>query len=638
MIQWHYVTSAEFKLGEKVETDLYFLKDTREIYRGSVPFNESVIMYTELPVESIATNRLYIDSTTLEGKIHDGSSWKTVIRPIADTVDPQGENPVSAKAVAAYVAAELANVSASSDVVSTLSWDSVEHILTVTKGDASEETITFDGLGVSLSYVSTTGELQLLDSNGAKIGNPINLPLEKFVYSGEYNAETKQIILYFDAEKTNSVTIDASALIDVYTGSDTGSASVSVSASNVITATVKVSSDGGNQVVLKSDGIYVSAPDLSSKMDLVDSPVDGHILTVDSTGQAVDSGKTFDDLATAPAIFQGSSLEEATSGQQPKKGDFAVVTKVINGEKVERTAYHYDGENWVAFDGNYSAENVYWPKDLVTTVAVGNITLENGQATVPVGGKNLIDWWNAIFMKEKNPKITQPSVSVSMPQAKTYEVGTTVTPSFSATLKPGNYEFGPATGITATSWAVTDTASHSAETNTGSFDAFQVEDGTNYRITAAAQYGDGAIPNTNVPGNTYDAGQIKAGSKSGNSGAITGFRAGFYGVLSSKDGAIDSALVRSLSNKTNAAPAQNNTWTINLTAGTQRVVFAYPATLRDVSSVKDVNGMNAEIKTAFKMQTVDVEGAEGYTAASYKVYVYDLAEAIVTPNSYTVTI
>ena len=637
MIQWHYVTSAEFKLGEKVETDLYFLKDTREIYRGSVPFNESVIMYTELPVESIATNRLYIDSTTLEGKIHNGSSWKTVIRPIADTVDPQGENPVSAKAVAAYVAAELANVSASSDAVSTLSWDSVEHILTVTKGDASEETITFDGLGVSLSYVSATGELQLLDSNGAKIGDPINLPLEKFVYSGEYNAETEQIILYFDAEKTNSVTIDASALVDVYTGGDTGSASVSVSAGNVITATVKVSAEGGNQVVLKSDGIYVSAPDLSSKMDLVDSPVDGHILTVDSTGQAVDSGKTFDDLATAPAIFQGSSLEEATSGQQPKKGDLAVVSKVINGEKVEKTAYHYDGENWVAFDGNYSAENVYWPDDLITTVAVGNIALNNGQATVPVAGKNLVEWWNAIFLKEKNPTITQPSVSVSMPQAKAYEVGTTVTPSFSATLNPGNYQYGPATGITASSWAISDTADHSADTNTGSFDAFQVEDGTNYRITAVAQYGDGAIPKTNT-GNDYASGQIKAGSKTGNSGYITGFRAGFYGVLSTKDGAIDSALVRSLGNKTSAAPAQNNTWSINLTAGTQRVVFAYPATLRDVSSVKDVNGMNAEIKTAFTKYDVDVEGAEGYTAASYKVYVYDLAEAITTPNTFTVTI
>lgn len=46
---------------------------------------------------------------------------------------------------------------------------------------------------------------------------------------------------------------------------------------------------------------------------------------------------------------------------------------------------------------------------------------------------------------------------------------------------------------------------------------------------------------------------------------------------------------------------------------------AYPATLRDVSSVQDVNGMNAEVKTAFTKTVVSVEGANGYQAIDYNM-------------------
>ena len=64
----------------------------------------------------------------------------------------------------------------------------------------------------------------------------------------------------------------------------------------------------------------------------------------------------------------------------------------------------------------------------------------------------------------------------------------------------------------------------------------------------------------------------------------------------------------------------------------------YPATLRDVSSVQDVNGMNAEVKTAFTKTVVSVEGANGYQAIDYKVYVMDMANANDTANTYKVTI
>lgn len=69
-----------------------------------------------------------------------------------------------------------------------------------------------------------------------------------------------------------------------------------------------------------------------------------------------------------------------------------------------------------------------------------------------------------------------------------------------------------------------------------------------------------------------------------------------------------------------------------------RVVFAYPSTLHDVTSVKDSNGLNAEIKSAFTKSTVNVEGANGYTAEEYKVYMTDFADPVKKANTYNVTI
>lgn len=319
-----------------------------------------------------------------------------------------------------------------------------------------------------------------------------------------------------------------------------------------------------------------------------------------------------------------------------QSGDIVIIKRVIANEKYEYTAYVYNGISWCAMDGNYNAENVYFNKDLVTTSAVGNITLTNGQATIAAAGKNLKQVFDTIFVKEKNPSVTQPSVSVSLAGAGAKEVGTKVTPSYTATFNAGKYEFGPATGCSITSWSVTDT--NNAEplnTATGSFAEITVADDTNYKVTATGNFSEGAIPVTNV-GNEYASGKIVASSKSATSSAITGYRNSFYGTLTEK-GELTSDIIRSLG-KSNKALTNGSTFDITIPVGATRVVFAYPATLRDVSSVKDVNGMNAEISGAFRKSNLSVEGLNNFQGIDYKVYVTDFAEAVATANTYKVTI
>lgn len=336
-----------------------------------------------------------------------------------------------------------------------------------------------------------------------------------------------------------------------------------------------------------------------------------------------------DDIAAITRVVGENALFE---------GDMAIVKSAI-GEAITYTAYVYNDSKWQAMNGNYNANNVYFDKDLFTTTEIGYITLQNGSAHIPSTGKNLTDTWEQIFVKEQNPIVTQPAVSFTTVTTGSFEVGTSVTPSYDAKMSTGSYSYGPATGLTAKSWNVNlrkgDKAVQNKTTAKDKFTAIVLADGDSYTINAEASYDDGAIPVTNK-GKAYAAGQIKAGKVSKTSGTITCYRNTFYGTTANKD-SLDSPTIRGL-NKTGKALKANDSVTITLPVGAVRVVFAYPATLRDITSVKDINGLNAEIVSAFKKETITVAGAGNDAGISYKVFTTEFAAPLESTNSYKVTI
>lgn len=327
---------------------------------------------------------------------------------------------------------------------------------------------------------------------------------------------------------------------------------------------------------------------------------------------------------------------KAEAGHTANKGDMFIMKRLIAEGKYSYTGYVYDGTNLVAMDGNYSAENVYFDKDLTYTTAVGTLKPgASGSGTLSAAGKSVNEVLSAILAEEANPTITQPSVSISSTTAKGYEVGSTVIPAYNATFNEGKYSYDSSTGVSVTSWAIKDSDNNTAETASGNMPQLVVTDTTNYTITATANYGAGNIPKTNL-GNDYAAGQIKAGSKSATSGKITGYRNTFYGTTTDK-AALDSDAIRALT-KSGKALANGNKFTITIPVGAVRVVFAYPATLRDVNSVTDTNGLGAEVKSAFTMQKMTVKGAGSDAGIDYKVYTTEFAGPVETANTYNVTI
>lgn len=80
MISWYSVTSAEYKAAsasEKTDDKIFYLTDTQQIYRGTKNYTENVVMYTTIPT-SPATGKLYINSSTKECRVWDGTKWNII--------------------------------------------------------------------------------------------------------------------------------------------------------------------------------------------------------------------------------------------------------------------------------------------------------------------------------------------------------------------------------------------------------------------------------------------------------------------------------------------------------------------------------------------------------------------------------
>lgn len=287
------------------------------------------------------------------------------------------------------------------------------------------------------------------------------------------------------------------------------------------------------------------------------------------------------------------------------------------------------------------SSQVIMDKNFVFTQPMGTVTQKkiddgNGSYTYQVGeNTNFDDWFAGLSAEAVDPTVIQPSVSIALTGAGAKEVGTEFTPSYKVTFNAGTYQYGPATGITAT-YAVSDTDSHTATTATGSFDKFTVTDTTNYKVSVTATHTEGAVPNNNLT-QPAPKKKIAAGSKSANSSTVTGYRNSFWGGVKSKEGTPDSAAIRALAGKKNSTIAAGNTGDAQENVGDMRVIIAVPAP-RTISSIKDTNGLNAEAFSAFTHTTVNVEGLNGYEAKAYNVYYKDNAAACDKANKWHFTV
>lgn len=336
---------------------------------------------------------------------------------------------------------------------------------------------------------------------------------------------------------------------------------------------------------------------------------------------------------TATAAQTDEQVLATITADELHDGDTAVVKRDIAGGKVSYTAYVYDNGAWKAMDGNYSANNVYFDKDLTYTANIGVKTVpSSGSGTIAAEGKNVTEVLASILALEKNPTTTQPTLTLGSNNIGAKEVGTKITINYEFSFTAGSYTYGPATGVTWSGFSATFNGQE-LTTARGRFNEIQVTDSTNLSIVGKATHSAGAVPKTNI-GNDYAAGKITEKQLTANKGTLTGYRNWFYGYKNAA-GVLDvtnltSANIRALTAQNGSFPG-----TIS-TNGMQQMFFAIPKGRKNKVTVS--NATNGAPQTVTKVTDIMVEGANGYDAIAYDVWYVSNAAADSGAGSYKIVV
>lgn len=397
--------------------------------------------------------------------------------------------------------------------------------------------------------------------------------------------------------------------------------------------------------------------------------IDGSVELLDDTTVSLEGYITEDDLAEAlngvggGAVFTATKTDLAASDEsiisayfsgvgatvELKAGDMFVVVTTVDEVTYEVSTYRYDGENWVSITGNVDADKVILQDNITMAgnyTQFGNLTKNaDGTATLNSKGKSVLGVLTEILSKRLQPGTpTQPSISgFNLSGAKAVEAGTSLASAAytAGNLNPGSYQYGPETGVTASNWVVqritdggteqiasVDAASLSAGSDNNGGNGFIIGDQGGENVVASLKYkaiathGAGVTANDNLGSASDPAVNIASGTKEKTTGAYTPYRNYFYGATTEKP-TVDSAYIRGLT-KSNKAYAAG-TLTINVPAGAQRVVIACIAGKTGVTKVINETAMNADVTGTFTQSSVNVEGAEGYTAVAYNVWMFEPA-------------
>ena len=320
-----------------------------------------------------------------------------------------------------------------------------------------------------------------------------------------------------------------------------------------------------------------------------------------------------------------AAITTALKGATPNSHDAVVIKEAVIAadkltegveQKYQYTAYRYNGNSWVAFDGNYSAENVFFTEDFTFTKAIGTVTIpSSGSKVVSAAGKNLKEFFAGIFAADEYPSTPSTSASITSTNIGAKEVGTNIAVAYAFSTSAGAYKYGPANGVTWSNYSAT----FNGETKTassGTFTSVQVTDATNLKITGSCKNSQGAMPKTNI-GNDYPNARIAEKTWTGlEKGTLTGYRAWFCGY---KDGdnalvdatAITGAQVRTLGN------SANGSWNSSMNVSKMKqMFFAAPAGKGYKPSVKDHS--TTAPQTVLGPITVYVPGANNYMSEAEK--------------------
>jgi len=128
---------------------------------------------------------------------------------------------------------------------------------------ADSTTVTVPGVVTTPTWDATSRVLTLPVSNGEAV--EVNIGKDIFLDpagNSHYDTTTQEIVLVLNDDQHTEIRVPVGALIDVYTGGETSTASAAVSTSNVITVDVKLDQHSGNAISIAPDTGSAAGGDL----------------------------------------------------------------------------------------------------------------------------------------------------------------------------------------------------------------------------------------------------------------------------------------------------------------------------------------------------------------------------------------
>ena len=252
--RYHFLfgTSTEYTAlqtaGKIDENDLYFVTDNKQLYVGNDLYTGQVTFVIDFP-ENPSQGIIYVNGTTHETKVWDGTKWNVMVPPIVDTITTATADTdlASVKAIKDYLTEQI------NDVVIDITYAEDAQKFVVTYGNLDTTELLLKNLIIGAVYDGTTGNFTFTTANGDPI--VVNTPVENFLSSASFNVDTKVLTLTL----TNGTTFDVNLadLVDTYTVKSTTTVELAMSVTGEITANVKKSATTGNALVLNKDGLFV---------------------------------------------------------------------------------------------------------------------------------------------------------------------------------------------------------------------------------------------------------------------------------------------------------------------------------------------------------------------------------------------
>lgn len=290
---------------------------------------------------------------------------------------------------------------------------------------------------------------------------------------------------------------------------------------------------------------------------------------------------------------------------------------------------------WIDKEKNTVFNTPRTQEDIVVNGVTG-FGIANGE-TIPAG-ITMDDLVKMLVQKAIPATYTKPTVSLSNNggayNSGNVEAGTSVDPKLRASFTKN--DAGDMTSIEITMDGEVVGSGTSSPLDYNGSDVL-ISDNT-VVFKATAKYGDAPVKKNNLGAESKEN-WFAGGSVSSSEFKYTGKRKLFYGTGVGELPEITSDMVRGLNNSY-LAPYQGYSFNVNVAAGQQFIVIAYPDTLRDLNNVTYVEANDSGMASNFTKTTADVADARGGENGmiGYKVYIYSMAVPAAAPMTFKVTI